>query len=296
MAGPQTQTAECTPMPAGVVPSLTSDVDNTEAVQEDSTKSSKASQAERPKAAKGWVYVDNEDEHAPDGDVGEGAMSTRTRRAASKKLTGTISKRKLKAPDVDDEGQEIAPPKKNNPDPTSDDEQETLPASVTPKKLASAFKGEGKAIEGPKKVKIEAEEKVLETTDVLKVKTLPNKCEVSFKELQDPALADVYDTFPFLRFTTRASSLRMVASSDVLNYDNDVPIFDGRLKAIDFDEDMDNIGELLPHYDSVDDEVPNGAWVGVGYTVSKFTAKDGKHSVSFNIKWVIVFGEPGEDQ
>ncbi|KAJ7614582.1 hypothetical protein B0H17DRAFT_1152972 [Mycena rosella] len=95
--------------------------------------------------------------------------------------------------------------------------------------------------------------------------------------------------------STRVGATRMLQSADVLNFDAEVPIFDGRYKVVDFDTDVDDIGKHLPRYDSVDDEIPNGACVGVAYTVSKFVTRDGKESVGFNIKWVIVFREPGDE-
>ncbi|KAJ7626707.1 hypothetical protein B0H17DRAFT_1218565 [Mycena rosella] len=96
--------------------------------------------------------------------------------------------------------------------------------------------------------------------------------------------------------STHVGRSRSVTSEDVLSADDKVPIFDGRTIVVDFTADIDNIAKILPRYESVDDEIPNGACVGVAYTVSKFTTRDGKESVGFNIKWVVVFGEPGDDE
>ncbi|KAJ7662859.1 hypothetical protein B0H17DRAFT_1211849 [Mycena rosella] len=158
------------------------------------------------KPAKGWVYLDDDDEGAPDVDI---PSSDKLKRQASKKGASQLSKRKHEIPDHEDLDEDEQPPKKKPSKSTavtntkhasmdSEDELERVPAPSTPKKLASAVKGKGKAVKSAKKVKIEEEEKVLETTNVLKVKSLPAECEVTNLDLQDPALAEagVYDSLP----------------------------------------------------------------------------------------------------
>ncbi|KAJ7679934.1 hypothetical protein B0H17DRAFT_1138840 [Mycena rosella] len=378
------------------------------------------------KPAKGWVYLGDDDKGAPDVDV---PAADKHKRQASKKGASQPSKRKHPQKKKATKSSTVIKTKHAAMD--SEDELERVPAPSTPKKLASAVKGKGKAVKSAKKVKIEEEEKVLETTSVLKVKSLPAECEVTNVDLQDPALAEagVYDSLPplhkvvatpwtsaqgpgnillstwdqynkvlnvdsawsfinlsrryvlstkgatavclslmmavkssvstpstvidsqkglKLKFLTaiahsqefeqmiavlgmispdaiifgtktmpanvgsskaveskltngvkstsiRVGGSRNTPSADVLSYEDEIPVLDGRYKVVDFDTDVDNIGKYLPRYDSVEDEIQNGACVGIGYTVSKFTTKDGKESIGFNIKWVIVFGEPGDD-
>ncbi|KAJ7655477.1 hypothetical protein B0H17DRAFT_1146415 [Mycena rosella] len=161
------------------------------------------------KPAKGWVYLDDDDEGAPDVDI---PSSDKLKRQASKKGASQLSKRKHEIPDHENLDEDEQPPKKKPSKSMavtntkhalmdSEDELECVPAPSTPKKLASAVRGKGKAVKSAKKVKIEEEEKVLETTTVLKVKSLPAECEVTNLDLQDPALAEagVYDSLPPLQ-------------------------------------------------------------------------------------------------
>ncbi|KAJ7657942.1 hypothetical protein B0H17DRAFT_1145801 [Mycena rosella] len=132
-----------------------------------------------------------------------------TERQTSNKGASQPSKHKHEIPGHEDLDLDEQPPKKK---PTkssavtktkhaamdSEDELERVPAPSTPKKLASAVEGKGKVVKSTTKFKIEEEEKVLETPNVLKVKSLPAECEVTNVDLQDPALAEagVYDLLP----------------------------------------------------------------------------------------------------
>ncbi|KAK7022641.1 hypothetical protein R3P38DRAFT_3196041 [Favolaschia claudopus] len=75
-------------------------------------------------------------------------------------------------------------------------------------------------------------------------------------------------------------------------YDSDVPVYDARNAQFNVAKEIDNLAAILPKYKSDDGEIPNGACVAVGYTVSTyFSAKHQKQNVSFNIQWVVVLGE-----
>ncbi|KAJ7433920.1 hypothetical protein FB451DRAFT_1195814 [Mycena latifolia] len=97
---------------------------------------------------------------------------------------------------------------------------------------------------------------------------------------------------PGKQFYTSSSS---IASPDVLNYNDEIPVYDGCDIPVNVAKDIDNLANILPAYISQDGEIPNGWCVLIAYTVSKFTARDKKESVGFNIKWVVVFPEPKDD-
>ncbi|KAJ7474927.1 hypothetical protein FB451DRAFT_1397799 [Mycena latifolia] len=82
------------------------------------------------------------------------------------------------------------------------------------------------------------------------------------------------------QFYTSSSS---IALPDVLNYDHEIPVYDGSDIPVNVAKDIDNLANILPAYISQDGEIPNRWCVLIVYTVSKFTARD-KESVGFNIK------------
>ncbi|KAJ7429552.1 hypothetical protein B0H11DRAFT_2229960 [Mycena galericulata] len=87
---------------------------------------------------------------------------------------------------------------------------------------------------------------------------------------------------------TRTSNNR---TGDALNSDDDVPVYDGRTIELDVDEDMDDLASKLPLYEEHGGEVPNGACVVIGHTVTQFKDNKGEVCVGFNIRWVVVLGE-----
>ncbi|KAJ6536054.1 hypothetical protein B0H19DRAFT_963312, partial [Mycena capillaripes] len=73
-----------------------------------------------------------------------------------------------------------------------------------------------------------------------------------------------------------------------------VPVYDARKTVVDYDTDLDRLGEVLPLFPG---EVPVGSFVVVGYTVSSYMAAVGGGNdrvphVGCNILWVIVCGTP----
>ncbi|KAJ7436727.1 hypothetical protein FB451DRAFT_1453666 [Mycena latifolia] len=66
-------------------------------------------------------------------------------------------------------------------------------------------------------------------------------------------------------------------------FEFEVPVYDGYDIPVNFAKDIDNLANILPAYISQDGEIPNGWCVLIAYTVSKFTARDKKESVGFNI-------------
>ncbi|KAJ7761280.1 hypothetical protein DFH07DRAFT_771604 [Mycena maculata] len=90
--------------------------------------------------------------------------------------------------------------------------------------------------------------------------------------------------------TSGASS----GTADALNADDEVPVYDGRTTDFDLDEDIDDLENVLSRYEDHEGEPPNGACVLIAYTVSQFTDKSKSDAVGFNLRWVVVLGEPEE--
>ncbi|KAJ7261630.1 hypothetical protein C8J57DRAFT_1336662 [Mycena rebaudengoi] len=82
-----------------------------------------------------------------------------------------------------------------------------------------------------------------------------------------------------------------------LAHDEDVPTFDARGVAFDFNNDIDKLAEILPPFDG---EIPTGSFVVAGYTASTFlgqvAAQDKKQlmCVGCNLVWAIVCGTPND--
>jgi hypothetical protein len=65
-----------------------------------------------------------------------------------------------------------------------------------------------------------------------------------------------------------------------------VPIFDGREHDFNFDDDLQNISDLLPLYES---EVPFGSCALVAHTMTSYK-KEEKNHLSLNVQWVVILG------
>ncbi|KAJ7790412.1 hypothetical protein B0H14DRAFT_2626008 [Mycena olivaceomarginata] len=81
-------------------------------------------------------------------------------------------------------------------------------------------------------------------------------------------------------------------ASDSLNYDDEIPVYDARHTTFDASADIDSLDTILPLYKG---EIPANSCTAVAYTISNFAKGSGRneeHHLSFNIKWVVVLGEP----
>ncbi|KAJ7724346.1 hypothetical protein B0H14DRAFT_3519649 [Mycena olivaceomarginata] len=83
-----------------------------------------------------------------------------------------------------------------------------------------------------------------------------------------------------------------MTASDSLNYDDEIPVYDARHTAFDASADIDSLDTIQPLYKG---EIPANSCTAVAYTISNFAKGSGRneeHHLSFNIKWVVVLGEP----
>ncbi|KAJ7852322.1 hypothetical protein B0H14DRAFT_2580937 [Mycena olivaceomarginata] len=83
------------------------------------------------------------------------------------------------------------------------------------------------------------------------------------------------------------------APTDSLNYDDNIPVYDGRHTGFDASVDIDDLARILPLYTG---EIPANSCTAVAYTVSNFVkhypGRDDEQHLSFNLQWVVVLGEP----
>ncbi|KAJ7823730.1 hypothetical protein B0H14DRAFT_2597757 [Mycena olivaceomarginata] len=82
-----------------------------------------------------------------------------------------------------------------------------------------------------------------------------------------------------------------VASNDSLNWNDTVPVYDGRFTGFDAAVDIDNIDKILPVYEG---DIPANCCTAVGYTISHYVTRTREDHISFNLQWAIVLGEPDE--
>ncbi|KAJ7305401.1 hypothetical protein DFH08DRAFT_976330 [Mycena albidolilacea] len=82
-----------------------------------------------------------------------------------------------------------------------------------------------------------------------------------------------------------------VASNDSLNWNDTVPVYDGRFTGFDAAVDIDNIDKILPVYEG---DIPPNCCTAVGYTISHYVTRTREDHISFNLQWAIVLGEPDE--
>ncbi|KAJ7723942.1 hypothetical protein DFH07DRAFT_971365 [Mycena maculata] len=72
-----------------------------------------------------------------------------------------------------------------------------------------------------------------------------------------------------------------------------IPIFDATKKNVDFNTDLPKLAEMLPRWK---DEIPVGAFVVTGYTVTTYKPTTGQHRglehIGCNILWAVVCGIP----
>jgi hypothetical protein len=71
-----------------------------------------------------------------------------------------------------------------------------------------------------------------------------------------------------------------------------VPVYDARHTGFDASVDIENLPDILPLYKG---EIPANSCTAVGYTISNFVKASGRSEeqhLSFNIRWVVVLGEP----
>lgn len=73
-----------------------------------------------------------------------------------------------------------------------------------------------------------------------------------------------------------------------------MPIYDARrVKSVDITEVLSRLDELP----MMCDDVPHGTCAVVAYTVNTYAKKaDPLRCVSFNIKWLMVMGVPGDNR
>ncbi|KAJ7893636.1 hypothetical protein B0H14DRAFT_3666246 [Mycena olivaceomarginata] len=77
------------------------------------------------------------------------------------------------------------------------------------------------------------------------------------------------------------------------NCEDYFPLYDGHNIAVDVSEDIDNLDKVLPRHEDNDGEIPNNSCTVVAYTVSQWkNQKSSEEKIGFNIKWVVVLGEP----
>ncbi|RDB23241.1 hypothetical protein Hypma_009686 [Hypsizygus marmoreus] len=77
-----------------------------------------------------------------------------------------------------------------------------------------------------------------------------------------------------------------LTNKPVLDFDDEVPVFDGRTMTINMDVDLPRLDTKLPHFEG---EVPPGSFIIVGYSASMYTNK-GTPTLSCSILWAIVCG------
>ncbi|KAJ7220909.1 hypothetical protein GGX14DRAFT_559684 [Mycena pura] len=87
------------------------------------------------------------------------------------------------------------------------------------------------------------------------------------------------------------SSASYATNTDILRFDDKVPVYDGRSLEGDFENHLDRFSSTLPAYEEHDGELLPGSVVAIGYTVNQYKGKKGP-SVGFNINWVVILGEP----
>ncbi|KAJ6520779.1 hypothetical protein DFH09DRAFT_226468 [Mycena vulgaris] len=130
---------------------------------------------------------------------------------------------------------------------------------------------------------------------------------LSFQTMISPESkqSDVPDRFtrdvPSSMFSSRSPAKNALGSSmyapkvkTLLAFDDTVPVYDARKTVIDFDADLDRLGQVLPLFIG---EVPNGSFAIIGYSVSSYFGsimnKDNKVPyLGMNLLWVIVCGVP----
>ncbi|KAJ7813787.1 hypothetical protein B0H14DRAFT_2604593 [Mycena olivaceomarginata] len=75
--------------------------------------------------------------------------------------------------------------------------------------------------------------------------------------------------------------------------DKYVPVYDVRFTGFDASVDIDDLARILPRYEQ---EIPSNSCTAVAYTVSSYVkpsvGREDEQHLSFNIKWVVVLGEP----
>ncbi|KAJ7806663.1 hypothetical protein B0H14DRAFT_2610327 [Mycena olivaceomarginata] len=82
-----------------------------------------------------------------------------------------------------------------------------------------------------------------------------------------------------------------VPVNDSLNWNDTVPVYDGRFTGFDASVDIDNIDKILPVYEG---DIPANCCTAVGYTISHYVTRTREDHISFNLQWAIVLGEPEE--
>jgi hypothetical protein len=72
-----------------------------------------------------------------------------------------------------------------------------------------------------------------------------------------------------------------------------VPVYDARFTGFDASVDIDDLARILPRYEQ---EIPSNSCTTVAYMVSSYVkpsvGREDEQHLSFNIKWVVVLGEP----
>ncbi|KAJ7444407.1 hypothetical protein B0H11DRAFT_1931147 [Mycena galericulata] len=93
---------------------------------------------------------------------------------------------------------------------------------------------------------------------------------------------------------TKTASSTTFSSDDASSWEDEVPIYDGRHTAFNLSDDVDDLDNILPRFESNESEIPNSSCVAVAYTVSHYSSSS-KDSVYFNIRFVVVIATPDEE-
>ncbi|KAJ7664486.1 hypothetical protein DFH06DRAFT_1324037 [Mycena polygramma] len=95
---------------------------------------------------------------------------------------------------------------------------------------------------------------------------------------------------------SRSSPTKYIPShaKTLLNYNDFVPVYDARKKAVNFEVDLPNLSKLLPLFPG---EIPFGSFIVVGYTCTSYMASlSGSNErvahLGCNVLWVVVCGTP----
>lgn len=96
------------------------------------------------------------------------------------------------------------------------------------------------------------------------------------------------DTFSLPNNVTSSSSHAYFESHLLITFT--VPVYDARgHTSIDFNTVLPNLNSTFPEFG---EEIPQGSFVMVGYTMTIYTANSGNRTLGCNIQWAIVFGCP----
>lgn len=110
--------------------------------------------------------------------------------------------------------------------------------------------------------------------------TTPSRVPNAFSNVRSPAVS------------SRPNAYRANYSDGfALEADAEIPVFDCRSIDVVFERDLDRL-EQLPRWQ---EEIPEGSFVVVAYTVTVYRAEKTKAwTISFNLRWVMLIGTPDD--